>query len=371
MAKPALPLMSNSSNEIVAGLTVATTGRYARSGQQALDGIRLWQSYINESGGMVLAGRQLPVRLLYYNNQSRVSPTRRNVLRLLHFDRVSILFGPYASVLALAAAEEATRQQRLLWNHGGASDEIATRGFRVVSGLSPASDYLRGLPALLVERWPQLRRICLVLKANGTFAFDVARGLKEAVEETRAHELHNLLFIAPFNQDALISGLTALQPEVVVLAGAYEGETSILRERSRWPASVKVTAAVAAGVNVFGEDLQGLAEGVIGPSQWEPEVQFDNIRGPDSRWFMENFQLRFGSLPEYMAASSFALGLIVSECVRQCGSVEDEALLNAAAALDCNTFYGRFRIDPATGLQVGHRVLLVQWQGGRKVVLRA
>ena len=32
-------------------------------------------------------------------------------------------------------------------------------------------------------------------------------------------------------------------------------------------------------------------------------------------------------------------------------------------------FYGRFRIDSRTGIQTGHRVLLIRWQGGYKVVL--
>ena len=32
-------------------------------------------------------------------------------------------------------------------------------------------------------------------------------------------------------------------------------------------------------------------------------------------------------------------------------------------------FFGRFHIDPATGLQVGHEVVVVQWRRGRKLVV--
>lgn len=38
-------------------------------------------------------------------------------------------------------------------------------------------------------------------------------------------------------------------------------------------------------------------------------------------------------------------------------------------SLDCGTFFGRFHINPATGLQVGHEVILVQWRPGRKLVV--
>src|SRR5439155_23561246 len=43
--------------------------------------------------------------------------------------------------------------------------------------------------------------------------------------------------------------------------------------------------------------------------------------------------------------------------------------LAAAAQLDCSTFYGRFRLASASGRQVGHRILLIQWDQDDKVVL--
>ena len=108
---------------------------------------------------------------------------------------------------------------------------------------------------------------------------------------------------------------------------------------------------------------------MIGPSQWEPEVRFREVQGPNSTWVVRNFRERFGQLPEYTAAGGFAIGLVLAECIRQADSLEDERLWKVAAELDFNSFYGRFRIDPRTGHQVGHRILLTQWQQGRKVVL--
>ena len=74
---------------------------------------------------------------------------------------------------------------------------------------------------------------------------------------------------------------------------------------------------------------------------------------------------------EYTAAGSFAVGLIFGECVRHAGSLRDNDLLAAAAELDCFTLYGRFRLDSAGGRQVGHRILLVQWDQDHKVLLSA
>jgi branched-chain amino acid transport system substrate-binding protein len=71
-------------------------------------------------------------------------------------------------------------------------------------------------------------------------------------------------------------------------------------------------------------------------------------------------------LPDYTAAQSFASGIVLLKCIEQAGSLADERLRRVAGELDFNTFYGRFRIDPLTGQQMGHQVLLTQWQGGAK-----
>lgn len=98
-------------------------------------------------------------------------------------------------------------------------------------------------------------------------------------------------------------------------------------------------------------------------------MTFPDIVGPTSDWFCESFQRQFADTPDYIEAGSFATGLIVTKCIRRGDSLDDGELRNAASELDCNTFYGRFRIDSRTGMQTGHRVLLVRWRIGSKVVL--
>ena len=90
---------------------------------------------------------------------------------------------------------------------------------------------------------------------------------------------------------------------------------------------------------------------------------------PNSEWFCSEFHTRFHQRPEYPAAQAFAIGIVVGECLRRAGSLEDEPLLRVAHALETATLYGGFRLDRLTARQIGHRVLLVQWRGGRKVVI--
>ncbi len=143
-----------SRQEILLGLSISLTGRFSAQRRQALDGLRLWQSYVNGQDGITIGqNAPQPSRLLFYDDQSLASLARENALRLLCQDHVDALFGPYSSGLSLTVAEVAHEQKRVLWNHGGSSDEIFNRGWQhLVSIPTPASDYLRDLPRRLKDR---------------------------------------------------------------------------------------------------------------------------------------------------------------------------------------------------------------------------
>ena len=87
------------------------------------------------------------------------------------------------------------------------------------------------------------------------------------------------------------------------------------------------------------------------------------------RQFSADFRARFGLEPDYPAAQAYAAGLVAARCAELAGSLDDDALRQAARALDLTTFYGRFRLDPDSGQQIGHPMVVVQWQAGRKQIV--
>lgn len=358
--------------EVTVGLSISLTGQFHLQGRQALEGIHLWQSYINAQGGIaVRKGEQKSVRLIWYDDRSQIGIARKNVLKLLREDMVDILLGPYSSSLTMAITKIAEEYKKVLWNHGGSSDAIFHRGWRYLVGIaSPASEYLRGLPRWLAEKHPELARICVLYSGRGTFGWQVARGILEGALTVARHSVHLVPVNVPWeDHDTILGVLGGLAPEVVVLAGSFQDELGLVRTRPRWPGTVAAVAAVAAGIGAFSAELGQLADGILGSSQWEPGTTFPNIAGPTSDWFVESFQRQFQRAPEYIAAGCFATGLVLTECIQRTASLDDEELRIAASDLGCNTLYGRFRIDPQNGIQTGHSVSLVRWQGGRKTVL--
>ena len=90
---------------------------------------------------------------------------------------------------------------------------------------------------------------------------------------------------------------------------------------------------------------------------------------PDLRAVQRRFRARFGLEPDYPAAQAYAAGLVAARCAEIAGSLEDDRLWQAAGRLDLTTFYGRFRLDPQTGQQVGHEMVVAQWQAGQKQIV--
>jgi ABC-type branched-subunit amino acid transport system substrate-binding protein len=351
---------------MVVGASLSLSGRFQRQGEQARDGLRLWADY---SAG---TGDARAPRLIVLDDASRASVAQANVWRLLTEHRIDVLVGPYSSGLVRAVAPIAGAAGKVLWNHGGSSDTIvAESGPHVVSVASEASNYLRGLPGWVRRHAPEATRMTLLHAGPGTFARQVARGAVEAARAAGFTELRITTFEPPLRDASAVVGAAAeTEPDLLIGVGGFPDDLAITRERARLPGGT-LLALVGAGLAAFGDELGDLAEGVIGPSQWEPATGEVPLVGPDSEWFARAFEDAFHRAVEYPAAQAFALGLIVAECRRRCaGNLDDRALLDAARALETATFYGGFRLDPATGRQVGHQVRLVQWGGGRKRLLR-
>src|SRR5207245_1203755 len=223
--------------EITVGFSISLSGKFQLQGQQALQGFLLWQSYINAQGGIAIrAGEKRAVRLIWYDDRSRINGARENVVRLLLTDHADILLGPYSSSLTTSAVEIAEEYKKVLWNYGGSSDEIFSHGRRYLVGIaSPASDYLRELPRWLAEECTALNRICVLYSGRGTFGWRVARGILESALGVAHHSVHLVPINVPWeDHDTILGVLFGINPDSVVLAGSFQDELGLMRTRHLW-----------------------------------------------------------------------------------------------------------------------------------------
>jgi branched-chain amino acid transport system substrate-binding protein len=272
-----------------------------------------------------------------------------------------VLFGPYGSSPARAAVGAT---ERPVWNHGGTTSSLRRPRYpNTVNVPAPATTYLVGTLRAVRAADPEAATVSL-LRGSTDFALDVAHGVV-----SEAHALGFSVEITGFApgdaaQAAARLGIT----DVLLVVGSFEDEmaaATVLLERP-W----RACAFVGAGVEEVLAGLGDRREYLLGPAQWMPEAApIEPEDGPDTAWFRAAYRQATGGEPPYPAVQAFAAGVLAARCRRDADDTNDTAMSEAARRLDTTTLLGRFRLDPDSGLQVGHEVLTVQWQDGvRRVV---
>ena len=356
------------------GMVASLSGRFSSQGSQALHGARVWADDTNGDGGIFVGthGGKLPVQLTHYDDGSQAQTARAITEKLIIHDRVDLLLGPYSSLLTLASAPAAERFQKVLWNHGGASDRIYNHGFQWVVGiLTPASRYLHGVIDLVKEWDPSAQRIAILHSDRGSFSSAVASGVESyGVEQGHSIVLKGTYHPPMADFSELLEEVEKSEPDVILGVGTIEDDLLLARQMVRRRVKAKAIALVAAGIGQFREVLGISANGFLGPSQWEPTARYTADYGPQAQDLATRFAYYGPGGGDYAMAQAYAAGLVARKCVEEAGTLDDRALRDVADTLDFTTFYGRFKLDPFTpGRQVGHSVVLVQWQEGRKVVV--
>ncbi|MET0851478.1 MAG: ABC transporter substrate-binding protein, partial [Candidatus Rokuibacteriota bacterium] len=70
----------------------------------------------------------------------------------------------------------------------------------------------------------------------------------------------------------------------------------------------------------------------------------------------------------YHTAQGYGACQVLLEAFRRAGSVDGEKARAALVRLDFNTAYGAFKVD-ADGFQIAHKMVMFQWQDGKKVIV--
>ena len=368
--------------EITIGLSLSLTGEYAAMGTEAETAIRLFVADANASTTLRVAGERCEFALDCHDDAGDPARCADIYRSLCSNTRASIIFGPYSSRLARVAALIAEQHGRLFVNHGGADDELYTSGYKLIVGiLSPASDYLRGFVDLLSQLKLWRKRVAVVT-AKSSFARAVASGLERAINE-RAARRHGVRirvkWNGAFDSEAtppdLFPALVRNRVNALASAGSYEHDLRVMRAVASSNLNIPVLGCVAAGVRRFASDLGELAEGIVGPSQWEGGVGeiLDAVPalGPTPNEFVRRMRdAGAAELPDYPSAQIYAAGLLTAAALASAASLDDHKLRAAFSDLRTTTMYGDFSIDRVTGRQLGHKMLLVQWHRGRKVIIQ-
>ncbi len=368
--------------KIVVGHSVCLSGKYAKAGEQAYGGIIAIINWVNDvSGGVKVAGKKLPLEYTYYDCESRKEAVTSLLERLITADKADFVMAPYSSGLTLAGAPVAEKYSVIYMDHGGASDRIFQQGYNyIVQTIGPATLYHAGTLKMIQNVDPTAKTVALAYE-DSEFARMTLKGAKEYAEELGFEIVFERTYPAGVTDlTPLLSDLKASNPDIVLGGGHYEDGMLFNRQMADLDINVKALSLIAsATLPTFGEALGNLAEGVMGPSHWEYGVTYSTKGakkvgldwiGPSQDEFVELFKEALGKevVPDYHAAEAGAAILSLVLAIEMADSLDSDEVRAALGELEFMSFYGSWDVDD-TGLQVGHSMVDMQWQGGERVIV--
>lgn len=355
------------------GASASKTGVYAALGQKQLRGYELCVQHANDKGGVL--GRKL--ELVVEDDQSR-GPTAAAIYeKLIAQDKVDLVLGPYGSPMTVPVADVTEKHKMPMVAPSIGTTSFFKQGRKFIFMVySPGEMYLEGFVELVARNG--LKTIALVSE-DSIFPPAVVKGVSELAKKRGLR----VVFAEAYPKgttdfSAILTRVRAIAPDALGAVTYFEDAVAVTRQMKELNLNLRMYAAtIGPGQPEFYEMLGRTAEFVYGPSQWEPE--FVTIRAgglipiarhyPGAREFVEAHRRAYpGADLSYHTAAGYAGCQVLTEAVRRAGSLDREKIRDAILKLDFNTVFGAFKVD-ADGLQIAHKMVTVQWQDAKRVIV--
>ncbi len=361
-----LPFTWGFAQTINIGFTVSKTGALNVDSLEQYRGFELWRDQVNGAGGIKAGGKNYKVQFVgNYDDESNVKRVQQLYTRMILEDKADFLFSPYSSSLTATAAIVTEQNGKIMLTSGSAEGKTYTLGNHYLFQMfAPATEYLKGVLDMLKAKDP---------KATVAFVYEDASFSVAVVTPAKAYAQQsgfNVAFseaYAPNTTDfsAIIDKVIAAKPNVLIGGGHYPDGSTLARQLYNHKVNLKMITLLVAPDSPQWSELGDAALGVVVPSQWEPQTAFKAQYGPSGADFAKAYSAKYNVQPSYESAGGYACGLILQRAIEQAGSTDTAKVAGALNATDLTTFYGqtKFATSPNDhGLQIGHSMVLAQWQ---------
>ncbi len=360
---------------IILGSAISFTGKYSTNGMHAQNGYDIAIERINEMGGVTVNGKSYKLAVQYYDDESTPARGAQLAERLINQDGIKFMLGPYSSGLTKAIAPVTEKYKIPMVEAEGASRSLFTQGYRYLFAvLSTSEQYLASSIDLAAEiakkngKDPSEVRIAMAFE-NDPFSLDVRQGVVDdanrygmqiVIDDKLPRDLSDM--------SATLTKVKALKPDLLVVSGHSKGAATAARQLAELKIDTPMVAMThcesAAIISKFGAST----EGILCPTQWAETLSYEDGYFGTAADFDAAFKARYPEYEEtgvpYQSAQAAAAVLVWKEAFERAQSFDTEALRDAIAATEMDTFYGGIKFSEA-GNNIAKPMVLRQVQNGQ------
>jgi branched-chain amino acid transport system substrate-binding protein len=362
-------------SEIKLGTLYASSGRFASLSMPLHYGLRLWIDQKNAEGGVYVKAfdKKIPVKLIAYDDQSNTATAATLYSQLITQDKVDIVAADYGAPLTSVAVPIARDHKMLLIDQTGldASFFTSDNPYIVLIDEPVYRVWPKPLADFLVHDGPGLgiKRVA-ILYATNDFTGALADALRKFIEDSNSGL--EIVFdqgvpTETSNYTAMLNDIHAADPDVVVQLGDEENDIVFLHNLQDSGVKLKFLFCIYPTVHtelfekLVGNKAVDYVFGYVTASQISHEPNFGmSLKEYSAAWHKKyaDLQLEFN----FNSVAGYTTGLVLEKALAMATSLDQLELRRAIFSLSgqLKTIEGEFKLDPATGAQVGELSALGQ-----------
>jgi branched-chain amino acid transport system substrate-binding protein len=333
---------------LVFGGSVPLTGAAAETGLNVNSGYITAASYFNDVlGGVEIAGDKYRIELKLFDDASDPARATTLIQRQLD-DSTDFFLGSFGSNIVLPTAAITERAKKPMVQTGGGSDAIFTRGFKYVFGMYPRATRQFTSAATLFKTLQPTPQTYSVIYTNDAFSKTAAEGVKLACDAAGFKRLDTYELPAkPTDVSSVLGSVRARTPDLLTCVMHDQDSLLVARQMIASGTNVKLLfQGLGPQLASFREALGKYAEDLLCSTYWDESVPYKDKFFGDSKKFAEYYRTKFTRPIAYHTAGAAACIETYILAMQAAKSIKPEAVRDALAAADFETFYSRVKFTP-------------------------
>jgi branched-chain amino acid transport system substrate-binding protein len=351
-----LGLGSASAKEVIKiGLTISTTGKYTFASSQGFKGVKIWADQVNKNGGLMLEGKRVPVKLVYYDDRSEKETVVKLYEKLINEDKVDVCFAPFGSTLTGAAAAITAKHNKMLIIWSAASDSIYAQGYKYIVSATETPVSLMPKPEIDHMASLGVKKVAIVY-VDEPFPAGLAQHAKRLAEKSGIEVTTYEKFSAGTKDFTILLQKVRMSKADAFYASAYMDDQKIMiRQMKEANLMFPYVYMVYSGMPQWG-DLGDDGLYIFGHTLYHNSLNWSVNAGLSRAEFEKVYDKTFPNAenpPDFQTSLSYGAGVLLEKFIEKANSLDAAALKKAALDLSGNVtvMTGPYEIDE-TGKQL-------------------
>ena len=347
LALPAVRTARAQARRITFGGSIPLSGGAAETGLNVNNGYATAVKFLNEQGGVDIAGTRYQLELKLFDDASDPSRATTLIQRLLD-DRVDFFLGSFGSNIVLPTAAITERAERPMVQAGGGSDQIFNQGYRYVFGMFPrATRQFLSTAAFFKTLNPQPKTFS-VIATNDAFSKTFAAGIVRDCQAAGFQMIENYLLPEQISDaSSVLSSVRSKTPDMLLCAMHDQNALLVARQMIATGTNVNLLfQGLGPQLASYREALGKHATGIFYSTYWDPRTSWKDPFFESPGKFAAYYARNFTRPIAYHVAAGAACIVTYVKAMQTAGSIDPLRVRDALAATELETLYGRIKFGP-------------------------